>query len=491
MPRWLKKTLIGAAVTVAVLVMVVVVGRASLRRMGMRELERTVAQLDKDDPGWRLDDVLAARAKAAPPPDRNPAEVARRVREGFSPEWREFRNTRDFGGPVTNELPGLWATAWYLQARPVTAEAREAARAAFLDPKLADGGQGFVTLTVPDNPFMTLLPHAQNTREVFEILEVDAKLAALEGRPDRGVRAARAGLVATRALGDEPFLISQLVRIAGANVAASAGMQVLAWGEPKDDRELAAFQAALRAEADFPYLLHGLRGERAMLDRFFEGLENGTITADDALGVAGGNAKNNPLVAPGFALYKGLLPGDRAMSLKIFTELIDAAKKPPHEQRKAMADVKMPFADGDRFRYVVTKMTLPAAQKVGEAALRARAFLLTASAAVACERFRLSLGRWPESLAEIPADLLPPLPPDPYTGGAIGYQKSDDGGVLVFVAADDQERARTFNGVPEEDPLRGVGRGWKLWPPALRGATRPAPERPFEPEPDVPGGNEP
>lgn len=490
MPRWLKKTLIGSAVTVGVLALVVLIAVASFRRMGTRELDRVTARLDADDPGWRLNDVLAARVKGAPPPERNPAEVASRVRETLTPEWKEFRNTRDFGSAyLTNEYPGLWATAWYLQARPVTAEAREAARTQFLRPEIAGGAEGFVALNVPDNPFMTLLPHAQNTREVFEILEVDAKLAALEGKPDRGLTAARAGLVACRALGDEPFLISQLVRIAGGHVAANSGMQVLAWGEPKDDRELAAFQAALRAESDVPYLLRGLRGERAMLDRAFEGLENGTIAPGDMLMIAGG--QKNPLVAPGFALYKGLLPGDRAMALKLYTEMIEAAKKPPHEQKKAIADVKLPFADGDRFRYIVTKLTLPATQKVGDASIRARATLLTASAAVACERFRLSRGRWPESLAEIPADVLPPLPPDPYSGGAIQYRTTDDGGVLVYAAADDLQLTRGGNDVPDEDPLRGVGRGWKLWPPAARGATRPAPERPFEAEPDGPGGNEP
>ncbi|HYH66640.1 MAG TPA: hypothetical protein VD866_18235 [Urbifossiella sp.] len=489
MPRWLKRTLFGAAVTVGVLALVVVIARASLRRMGTKELERVTARLDQDDPGWRLDDVLAARAKTAPPPERNPAEVARRLREGFSPEWQAFRGTRDFGSAyVTNEWPGFWATVWYLQARPVSAENRDAARTAFLRPEVADGGPGFAPLVVPDNPFMTLLPHVQNTREVFEILEVDAKLAALEGQPDRGVAAARAGLVATRAIGDEPFLISQLVRIAGAQVAANAGMQVIAWGEPKDDRGLAAFQVALRAEADHPYLLTGLRGERASLDRVFDGLENGTIPPNDVLGMVAGAGSKNVLVFPAFALYKGLLPGDRAMSLKLFTEMIEAAKKPPHEQKKAMAEVKLPFGDSGHYRYVVTKMMLPATQKVGEASIRARASLLTASAAVACERFRLARGRWPVSLAEIPADVLPPLPPDPYTGGAIRYRTDADGTAAVWTAADDIQQQRPANGEPDEDPLRGVGRGWKLWPPALRGATRPAPERELQMEPD---GNEP
>jgi hypothetical protein len=478
MPRWLKKTLLGAGITLGVLALVVVIARASFRRMGTKELDRVTARLDADDPGWRLDDVLAARANAAPPPERNPAEVARRVREAFTPEWQEFRGTRDFGrGFVHNELPGFWATAWFLQARPVTAEAREAARTQFLRPEIAAEPRGFVPLDVPDNPLMTLLPHTQKTREVFEILEVDAKLAALEGRPDRGITAARAGLVATRALGDEPFLISQLVRMAGASVAANSGLQVIAWGEPKDDKELAAFQAALRAEADHPYLLTGLRGERATFDRVFEGLENGTIDPVDLMGMAGG--RKNPLVFPAFALYKGFLPADRAMSLKLYGEMIEAAKKPPHELKQAFQDIKYPFSDADRFRYIVTKLTLPAAQKVSEGAVRTRATLLTASAAVACERFRLARGKWPESLEEIPADILPPLPPDPYTGNPIRYMKNADGTAVVFTLADDLQVNSQFGAArDDDDPLRDIGRGWKLWPPAARGATRPAAEPP-------------
>lgn len=467
LPRWLKKTLIGTASVVAVLALVVFVARASFRRMGTKELDRITARLDAEDPGWRLDPLLEARAKAAPPADRNPAEVAKTVRTKFGPEWEAFRGTRDFGGSgaITNELPGFWAVAWYLQAGTATADARSAARTGFLRPELA-GRQGYVALTVPDNPFMTLLPHAQNTREVFELLEIDAKLAALEGRPDRGVAAARAGITATRALGDEPFLISQLVRMAGANVAASTGMQVLAWGEPKDKAELAALQAAYRAEADYPWLLTGLRGERASLDRAFEGLESGKIAPREFL-IGTGAQANNPFVGVGFELYRGLLPGDRAMSLKLYTEMLEAAKRPYHEQKQAFAEIKYPYADADGFRYIISKLTLPAGHKVQQATVRTRAHLLTASAAVACERFRLERGRWPESLDEIPADILPPLPPDPYTGQPLEFRRVADG-VLIYAQADDLQPNRNTDR-PDLDPLAGIGRGWKLWDPALRG----------------------
>ncbi|HEX4612238.1 MAG TPA: hypothetical protein VH092_28850 [Urbifossiella sp.] len=483
LPRWLKKTLAGFGILVAVLVLIVFIARASFRRMGTKELERVVARLDAEDPGWRLDDVLAARAKAAPPPESNPAVVAQDVRKKFDPAWEAFRSTRDWGGgPVHNEYPGFWALAWYLQAGTATAEAREAARAGFLRPDIAAQPGGYVPLTVPDNPYSTLLPHAQQTREVFELLDIDARLAALEGRPDRGITAARAGLVATRALGDEPFLISQLVRMAGANVASQSGMQVLAWGEPKAG--LAEFQAALRAEAEFPYIEVGLRGERAALDRVFDGLESGKIGARDLTGMMG--SRDNPVVIGiGFELYKGFLPGDRAMSLKLFSEMMDAAKKPHHERKRAFADLKYPFADAAGFRYIITKLCLPASQKVAEVSVRTRAQLLTASAAVACERFRQARGRWPESLDEIPADILPPLPPDPYTGRPLQFRRMPDG-VLVFALADDLQQNRNFDQRPDPDPLAGIGRGWKLWDPELRGVPGTAAEPPpAVPLPDV------
>lgn len=487
LPRWLKKTLIGTASLVAVLALVVIVARASFRRMGTKELDRITARLDADDPGWRFDPLMAARAKAAPPADQNPAEVAKSVRTKFGEGWETFRNTRNFGGgAVSNELPGFWAVAWFLQAGTATADARATARTEFLRPELA-GRQGHVALTVPDNPFMTLLPHAQNTREVFELLEIDAKLAVLEGRPDRGVTAARAGVAAVRALGDEPFLISQLVRIAGANVAANAGVQVLAWGEPKDKAELAALQAAYRAEADYPWLLTGLRGERASLDRAFEGLESGKIAPREFLM---GTGANSPFVGVAFELYRGFLPGDRAMALMLYTEMIEVAQRPHHERKKAFQELKNPFADADGFRYIVTKLTLPAAHKVGEAEVRSRANLLTASAAVACERFRLERGRWPNSLEEIPVDILPPLPPDPYTGQPIQFRRVDDG-VLIYAQADDLQPAHPagvapfpHNGAQTADPLAGIGRGWKLWDPELRGVPGAVTVPPPMPEPE-------
>lgn len=489
LPPWLRKLLVGAGVTVVVLLLVFFVAQAAFRRMGTRELAKVIDRIDAADPNWRAGPLLEARQKAAPPADRNPAAVAADVRKLLPEDWGKLRGAFDWGGggAVTNELPGFWAVAWFLQTRDASAPARDAARAGFLRPEVLAAANGFAPLHVPDNPWGTLLPHVQNTREVFDLLALDAQLAVLEGRPARGVVAARAGVAAVTAIGDEPFLISQLVRLAGNAVAANAGLRVLAQAEVTDDAALAAYQAALRAEADFPWLLTGLRGERAMFDMLFDGLENGKIAASDLAGLMDHRA-NPVLLGAGFQVYKGFLPGDRAMGLKLISDAIDIAKRPPHEQKAAFKEWKRswPFADGDSFRYLITRLTMPAMEKVADACVRGRATLLAASAAVACERFRLARGRWPESLDEIPPAILPPLPPDPYTGRPLQFRRVSDG-VLVFTDADDLPKQREPNPGESRDPLEGIGRGFKLWNPELRGVTRPAPELPPEFFPDPPG----
>jgi hypothetical protein len=61
-------------------------------------------------------------------------------------------------------------------------------------------------------------------------------------------------------------------------------------------------------------------------------------------------------------------------------------------------------------------MILPAIDKMHNVSLRHRAMMRCAGTAVAVERFRQTFGRWPESLAELPKDLLAVVPPDPYDG---------------------------------------------------------------------------
>lgn len=216
---------------------------------------------------------------------------------------------------------------------------------------------------------------------------------------------------------------------------------------------------APRAEADEPWVRHGLRGERASVDRMFEGLESGKLPVDDfaELGMEKPNAANRAA----FTLYKGLLPGDHAKALELLTAYIVANELPYHERTAAFKAIAIPPGPPEEFRYTLTRLLVPACEKVSAAGLRARAELLCAAAAIACERFRQANGRWPESLAEIPTTILPEIPTDPYDGLPLKFTRLPHGIAVHSVGDGDPNLAQRQ--AQNKDPLAGLGYGWRLW----------------------------
>src|SRR5262245_51083720 len=88
--RWFRRMLLSLPVLFVLLLVALLAARTYFRNTGQREVAREIAQLDAKDPGWRFDDLMAAREKAKPPEAKNSAVVVRRVRELTPPEWREW-----------------------------------------------------------------------------------------------------------------------------------------------------------------------------------------------------------------------------------------------------------------------------------------------------------------------------------------------------------------------------------------------------------------
>ncbi len=474
--RLLRRFFVTVLVIVAVVAAVTYGVRAYMSRVGGRELAAVNARLDATEPGWRLEAIEAARDRAAPPAEQNSAPLVLKVAEVIegNKDWKEWQGSEEWSARVLDpHLPSEKLREKMFAQKEGTAAVRQQAR----DIRRLPSGQ--YALHFQENPYLTLLPHAQKCREVANLLEYDALLAAMENDTDAGIRSAHAALNVGRSLGDEPLLISQLVRMACGGVSTRTAAQVLAWGTPKQG--LAELQEAYRIEADEPWVLHGMRGERAAMHRAFEGLESGKLTADDLalLGIQ----KPGPAQHAAFHLYKGLLPGDHAKALEILTAYIEAAKLPPHEQQAAFAAVPIPPGPPEDFRYIVTRLLVPACQKVSQAGLRCRAELLSASVAIACERFRQANGRWPSDLGEIPKDILPDVPPDPYTGQPLRYHRFDDGIAVYSVGDGDPNFARRQ--VEQKSPLAGLGIGCRLWDPDKRGQQPPEPKQmPDDPLPE-------
>jgi hypothetical protein len=464
---------VGFLVLLGILTLVVWGTRAYFGRLGAERLNAVSAKLDAEDPGWRLEPLLARRQQQAPAKEQNAAEVVLPLGEQLSHErnkpWTDWRRAEGFQDcdRSNHRLPPEWIDHLN-KMRDHTATVREEAR------KLQTFTTGYYHVTMGENPYTTLLPHIDKARQVVALLQYDALLAAVDNDPDAAIRSAHAALNVGRSIGDEPFLISQLVRISCATVAVESAFQTLAWGEPRQG--LTQLQAAFATEANEPWFLNGIRGERASIDRIFAGLASGKLTLDDF--VILGLQKPGPLEYAAFRLYKGVIPEDHAAALRILTEYIAAAKLPSHEQAAALAKIKLPPRPPDDFRYIGTNLMLPATEKVAEAGLRSRALLLAASCLIACERFRQARGRWPESLDEIPKEILPDVPLDPYDGQPIRFERLHDGVTVYSVGP--QRKTNTTQKPTEIGPYTVHGFGWKLWDVDHRGlAPRPwAPDAP-------------
>lgn len=465
--RSFGRKLLGFGKALLVLLGVLFVAFYALRwqagRMGQRKLDVGLAALDAREPGWRLNDRLAARERAQPAPPDNDGPRVLAIADKLPKDWSAWAN-------------GDAGQKWHAKRDPnrlPPADATAAARAA-LEPLagpraealgLRDSRGAFFPVKVENNPMATLLPHCQKCREVVSLLGLDGQVAALDQNPARGIDAARAQLKLARAIGDEPFFISQLVRMACAAAAAQTAMQVLAWAEPPAPG-LAELQAELLAEAEFPHFLTGMRGERAALDRVFEGLAEGTITEDEFFQMATGRV--GPAQRALFRAYKGLIPADRAKCLELCTQYIEAAQLPHHERLAAIAAVPHPKRDGFDPRYLGTMVLMPAVGSFAESGLRTRANLLSAAAGVACERFRLKHGRFPDALAELVPEFLPSVPVNPFDGKPLTFRALGDR-VAIYGWHDDSRFAREAPPADfDEGPRKGQAHGFRVWLPKSR-----------------------
>lgn len=461
--RRLRKLTLWTLGVFGVIALLLYAGRWQMGRVGEQRLRVEVNKLDAEDPNWKADVVFEERQQKLPPDAQNSAPAVLKIAEQIPPEWLKWRNSEEAGKwsvrYATNRLPPAEATT---EARKFAADTLLARTEAI---RLRDRRGGGFPITVRDDPLATLLPHLDKCRQVVSFLQYDAYLASIDKNPNRAVSAVRAMLAVSRAIGDEPFLVSQLVRIACCTLAAQTTAQVLAWGEPTDGLE--ELQAELLAEAEVPFFGIGMRGERAVLDRLFRGLADGTIPPETWFAYIGTQA--GPAQYAAFRAYKPLIPGDHAKALEVCTQYLEASKLPHHEQLVAVKQVPIPPGPPDEIRYLTTCRALPACQQIAEAGLRARAELLAAATGVAVERYRLKNGRWPRNLEELMPAFLPKVPINPFTSLPTAYRVLDDRVAVYFYWAGS---ARKSEEIPVDfrvsDP-RGAIYGLRLWNPDRRG----------------------
>lgn len=454
---WLK----GIGWIVLIVALLAVFGAFVNRGQMANKLQETLAELDRSDPGWRLEDIEAARKDT--PDAENSARVVIAAAEKMPQTWpskelveEHFRTlppTEMLSDDDFNQLSKELASV-----RPALATAD----------KLSDMPHGRHRIYYASNPIMTLLPHVQESRKLVTLLIYESMRCNQMGESKNALTACRAALNAGRSIGDEPFYISQLVRTACVLHACQAIERTIAQGEPPSD-ELSALQKLLEDEDAFPSLLIATRGERAGLHKVFAGVDSGEVNIRDLEGrtsTSNGDEVEDWLKATALWVWRMDTRADNALFLSLMERRLKEVQRPLHEQAALEKQFEQDIRALPTNAYI-TRVLSPAIAKIGASDRRKHALLRSMIVALAAERFRRDKKTWPDKIDPLCPQYLGALPLDPFDGKPLRYRRVADGVVIYSVGQDvadndgklDRERYGT---APSTDI------GFRLWDLAQR-----------------------
>ena len=180
---------------------------------------------------------------------------------------------------------------------------------------------------------------------------------AAAGDIDDALASAREILGVSRTLGDEPFAVSQLIRMAFDAVAVDVINRTLARGSASE-AALAATQKAIADEAAEPLALYASRGERAVMYDVVERLATGKL---DVRELSGQKVENLPGGFMDDAFYRG----EQTILLQKINQAVAIAKRPLPEQPALIdgweADLKGARPTGLNVRGSLAYLILPRA----------------------------------------------------------------------------------------------------------------------------------
>jgi ABC-type Na+ efflux pump permease subunit len=455
---WLRLSIIGALLALPTCLLIGVLEyRRALARV---ELEEAMAEADRLDYPWRWEDLNARRKEI--PPEKNAAlvvvEAGRllpiRYYSDYSPALRHFSEV---------PLPEQLNAPLQKHMRRFVAQSQETLQKAR---RLADLSEGRFPQEGRGQHELLWGPYHYNSNILAELLQIAAALAAQDGKDEDAMLLCRALINRGRAVGDEVAGMAVITRLQSVTGGVATLERVLALGQPSESA-LAAVQKLLADESSRSHLLQYYRCQRAARDRILESMtEERSMSNPFFLDL--GRPKQKGISSLWKAIDLDILLGGpltsiRAKALHFSNELVEAAKLPEHLQEAAAIQVNtrassirtamaLHFIDISHFSSPIRVMVA-----------RTRC----AAVALACERYRLARGKWPQKLQDLVPIYLPGVPDDPYDGKPLRLRRFKDGVVIYSVGPDlidDGGKLERRN----SRPVPGTDVGFQLWDPARR-----------------------
>ncbi len=322
-----------------------------------RDFQEALAETDRLDPGWRFQDIDAARAKV--PDDRNAALQVLKV-----------RRLGGAGGMSLTVEEQIWALPGNVQ---LNAEQTAALREFFANRAKARAEahllKDFVNGRYPNvydpKEANFNLDWVQRPRDIARFLQLGALLAVQEGDAGPFADVCRASINNARSMGDEPSAIALLVRIAILEIALAPLERGLAQIE-LPPAELRRLQELLQAEIDEPRLLWVMRGERAIGTDMIEAMRDGRLRRSTLVFAQKGWRAWVPNWLP------TPVSQDRAAFLRGMNAMVEASRQPVEKQLDAVDEANAKWQGRD---WMLDGL-LPTCNKTALAHIRNQARLL-------------------------------------------------------------------------------------------------------------------
>jgi hypothetical protein len=412
-----------------------------------RQLQEAVTEADQLDPGWRLDELDAKRKII--PNDQNAALQVMAAVKALPETWTRGNRTHwnHLYEDLDRVLPNVRLDE---QQTGLLRKQLEPLQGAVIQArKLVQLTNGRYPISWSPDFIQTLVPNQMRMSEIAALLRCDAVLLAQQGDVEGAWMSSHAMINASRSLGDEPLLLSALLRVGARRVALESMERTLAQGQPSE-AALTKSQKLLEEEAAEPLLLVALRGERAGLHHLFSNLEAGKVKLDQI-----GGAKTPEAKAAAHEVEPTLgelakhvvvvlrIKQAHARGLKYMTHAVEIAKKPLDEQEPLFRQLDVAQ---DSAPWQLASLFTLAQGRVVVHLTKARAQLRCAIAGLAAERYRRNHGHWAASLdALAAAGFLPGVPSDPYTGQPLRYRLTADGVVIYSLGRDGSYQGDSFD----------------------------------------------
>ena len=273
--------------------------------------------------------------------------------------------------------------------------------------------------------FEANIPNLSEIRKGIFLLKLEAVLHTENGDGESALRSTISSFGIARSLAKESMIISQLVRVACQNLAATTIEYCINRIVPSDEQLVELIECVHNAER-ISDISCAFVGERCMGLSFFKA--PGSVNPDLINGIP---------FRPILELFKaaGLVDADAIIYLDLMDEYIKTTQLPLHKRLGAAKAIETERKSTSQ-AHILLHIIVPAFSTITTIEIRTFASLRTARTALAIERYRLADGKLPDALADLVPAYLDVVPMDPFDGNELRYRKLDPGFMVYSIGED-------------------------------------------------------